>query len=434
MSVVLQDSGPKKGKEFVLKDICDQHNHEVLKSIIERHPKRRKLGPEDEEVALQALKLKSNKKLLQQAIKKKTNKYLKLKDLTNLQQKSKQRVLVLHCLCHLSLLSVFLSFLQSPDTLQGLLDYLNSEQRHRNLDIEVSHDNEHITGIMLMDPIMKECYSSYPEVVLMDATYKLVDSRMALYILITIDGNGESDIVTFFLVKNESHATLLGMMKSFAAKFSPETIARTRVALTDKDFTERSVLSEIFPSASLHLCLFHTLRTFGREVTTVKMSLRPEQRDTALSMLERLAYSRNEDEYDRNLKILEGAEMPLVLSYYMANWHEERNQWVVGLRSQTLTLSQNTTNRLENVNKHIKAVVTKFSSLPEFFSSFFLYLDSMRDEKNHRTAHMLELPVHCSNAGEAIFRKKHTMLEKLWKVNFKRQARRKWWNALMGSR
>ena len=41
-----------------------------------------------------------------------------------------------------------------------------------------------------------------------------------------------------------------------------------KVKLTDKDMTEREVLAEKIPNAALMICLFHTLRTFHREITT----------------------------------------------------------------------------------------------------------------------------------------------------------------------
>ena len=41
---------------------------------------------------------------------------------------------------------------------------------------------------------------SYPEVLFIDATYKLNDLRMPLYVLMAIDGNGESEIVCLWIV------------------------------------------------------------------------------------------------------------------------------------------------------------------------------------------------------------------------------------------
>jgi hypothetical protein len=134
------------------------------------------------------------------------------------------------------------------------------------------------------------------------------------------------------------------------------------------------------------------------------MSIRPEQRNTALAMLQRLVYSKTLDEYDRHLQHLADSEMTLVYEYIMRNWHGIRAEWVVGLTQETLTLSQKTTNRLESLNKHVKAVVSKFAALPVSFDQFFVFLDSWQDERNYCAARMLDVPVVCLDPVERLWR------------------------------
>ena len=50
---------------------------------------------------------------------------------------------------------------------------------------------------------MKSMLMSYPEVLFIDATYKLNDLRMPLYILMSIDGNGESAYGLFRMKINQ---------------------------------------------------------------------------------------------------------------------------------------------------------------------------------------------------------------------------------------
>ena len=42
-------------------------------------------------------------------------------------------------------------------------------------------------------------YAAYPEVLLVDATYKLNELRMPVYLLLVIDSNGQSEIVGVFV-------------------------------------------------------------------------------------------------------------------------------------------------------------------------------------------------------------------------------------------
>ena len=56
-------------------------------------------------------------------------------------------------------------------------------------------DEEIFTGIFFQDYQMKFNFASYPEVLMIDATYKLNDLRMPLYLMLIVDSNGQSEIV-----------------------------------------------------------------------------------------------------------------------------------------------------------------------------------------------------------------------------------------------
>ena len=57
-------------------------------------------------------------------------------------------------------------------------------------------DTDKFSSLVFQDSTMKAIFSSYPEVILVDATYKLTNLRMPVY-LMSIDGNGQGEIVCF---------------------------------------------------------------------------------------------------------------------------------------------------------------------------------------------------------------------------------------------
>ena len=57
---------------------------------------------------------------------------------------------------------------------------------------------------MFQDRIMKSAFGLYPEVILVDATYKLNNLRMPLYLMMCIDGNGQGEIVLMYLTTTET--------------------------------------------------------------------------------------------------------------------------------------------------------------------------------------------------------------------------------------
>ena len=102
----------------------------------------------------------------------------------------------------------------------------------RTLFTKFSHNEGEVQGLFVMDVEMKTVYRADPEVLFMDAAYKLTWDRMALYILLAIDGNGESHLVAFFPVALATRVVLEDMMSAFTSRFSTGTISRTKVIVT----------------------------------------------------------------------------------------------------------------------------------------------------------------------------------------------------------
>ncbi|KAF0739259.1 zinc finger SWIM domain-containing protein 3-like [Aphis craccivora] len=109
------------------------------------------------------------------------------------------------------------------------------------------------------------------------------------------DCNGQSEVGGIRLLVNEEYETLLWFFQTFKRLNSASTLIRLFVS--DKDMKERSVIREVFPNASLEICLFHSLRTFNRELTCEKRGITPKVRDQVKSIFEKLCYSKNEEEY-----------------------------------------------------------------------------------------------------------------------------------------
>ena len=71
------------------------------------------------------------------------------------------------------------------------------------------------SGLMFQDNLIKFVFSSYSEVLLIDATYKLTDLRMPVYLMMCIDGNGQGEIVLVFLTAVETEESIAKMVQAF---------------------------------------------------------------------------------------------------------------------------------------------------------------------------------------------------------------------------
>jgi len=227
-----------------------------------------------------------------------------------------------------------------------------------DLAIETTDDGT-VNVIYFQDADMKRFFDKYPELILLDATYKLTNVRMALYVMMCIGPNGESEIVAVFLTTSEDAASLRAALQLFKERNNNWEAIKT--VMTDKDMAERDAVREELQQASLLLCIFHVLRSMSREVTTAKLHISEQQRASALKELQAIAYSTTEQQYD-SLRDRLHASMPAgVVRYFEANWHPCRFQWVQCWQQQNVTFGERTNNRL---NRRLKAVVKVGSSLP----------------------------------------------------------------------
>lgn len=100
-------------------------------------------------------------------------------------------------------------------------------------------EDKMFSGLLFQDALMKTTFAAYPEVLMVDATYKLNEFRMPLYLMIVVDSNGQSEIVGVFITALETKEAIRNMVQAFKAQ-SPSW-SSTKVVMSDKDFTERAV-------------------------------------------------------------------------------------------------------------------------------------------------------------------------------------------------
>ena len=171
-------------------------------------------------------------------------------------------------------------------------------------------------------------------------------------------------------------------------KHNPQWV-EIKTIITDKEFTERSVLGRAFPDALLLICLFHVSRTFRREITCEKLGITNAERLRCLEIINSLIYSRSEEEYRLKRNQLLSTRLQSVIDYFNSNWHNIRDEWVEGLKSKNLTFLNRTNNRLESINQKIKDVCTKYTSLQNLFEELFICMNSLATERDSRALELI---------------------------------------------
>ena len=165
---------------------------------------------------------------------------------------------------------------------------------------------------------MKKIYERYPAILLVNATYKLLELRLPVYLLLVIDRDGLSEIAALFILAGELESTVESIVKVFQKH--NELWTEAKVIMSDKDFVEREAFTKCFANASLLICLYHTLRSFRQEVTCEKMGIASAERLRCLEITQLIAYLKTPEGYTKKLEILKNTKLDSVISFFMENW------------------------------------------------------------------------------------------------------------------
>lgn len=244
---------------------------------------------------------------------------------------------------------------------------------------------------------------SYPEFVGIDATFKLLDVRAAVSIMVVEDSEGSTEIVGVCILMAEDKPSMQWYMNAF--KKVHTSTDRIKCVMADKDLLERDVVRDCFPSANVLICVFHSLRTFNREITCDKLAITPGQRDSAKEIFQKMVYADSEAEYNRLYEEIKMMPRSLV-KYFDDNWHSIKNEWTLSENYMQSNFLNVTNNRIESLNQKIKSVVKRYSTLENFVEHIFVLIVTLNSERDHKAAytyHKVPVVHHEKNSPEYFY-------------------------------
>ena len=263
--------------------IKELHNHELAKELYERLPRQRAVSEEDKIEMENAIKLKANSKLLRQKIEQSTSEKVTLKDIANMKHETRQDF--------------------NRNDLDSVISYLR-QQKGSTTEVIINQENN-FEGLFFQDEYMRQMYSKFPELLLVDATYQLLELRMPVYLLLCVDSEGLSEIVGMFILAEETKAVIEArrkwscLIKIFRREKHLRNVSQARLSIF------------VYTVLSGHSCL--------REITCEKMGISFDERYRCLEILTELAYSRSSKEFEKHLQALENTSSS-VKEYVEINW------------------------------------------------------------------------------------------------------------------
>ena len=353
------------GNSLVVRSLNDQHNHVISKETHQFYPGVRRLSDDQRSYAEKQLDMNVNKKKLQHQLESDTGKCVLLKDLSNIMTMAKRR---------------------KGGTRNDLDTCVEELRRAHGCVVDIcTSDEGDFYGLYVQDRKMKQTFAAFPEILFLDATYKLLELQFPVYVFACEDSNGATHIIGLGALYTEDLPSVKWLVETFQ-KHNPE-VSSTRLVMADKDLNERDVIKEILPHVKVLICLFHSLKTFKREINTEELEISLVQKSSCLEFISQMAYSKSEEEYNGVHRQFMEYSPNSVKEYFQKNWHPIRDEWVVGYMFSAGNFLNRTNNRLESLNGKLKQVITKNSSLEQFIKEFFVVLSVMRKERSYRAVY-----------------------------------------------
>ena len=224
MRLLLSEDG--QSLDVVESDL-DHSNHIISKDVYLHLPMQRRLDKAHKMQAETLLSVCGNTKLVQQHMQNVSGKVVLLKDIANISHKLKKQEAM-------------------PNNLKSVLQQLEATG-DSVVDVLVAEDNS-FKGIFYQDLYMQSVFDAYPEMLLVGATFTLTGLQITAYLMLVIDGNGQSEVVSLMLLADDSRSTVSAGVEAFQ-HHNPAWL-KTQTVMTDNDFTERDVFATLFPGLS----------------------------------------------------------------------------------------------------------------------------------------------------------------------------------------
>jgi len=213
----------------VVESNLDHSNHVISKEVYLHLPMQRRLDKAHKMQAETLLSVCGNAKLVQQHMQNISGKVVLLKDIANISHKMKKQAM--------------------PNNLKYVLQQLEATGDSA-VDVLVSEDSS-FRGIFYQDLYMQSVFEAYPELLLVGETFKLTGLQMSAYLMLVVDGNGQSEVVSLLLLADESRSTVFAAVEAFQ-HHNPAWL-KTQTILTDNNFAEREVFTALFPGTSFNI-------------------------------------------------------------------------------------------------------------------------------------------------------------------------------------
>nr|XP_047129903.1 uncharacterized protein LOC100205365 isoform X3 [Hydra vulgaris] len=227
----------------------------------------------------------------------------------------------------------------------------------------------YIEAVTWSTPEQQSILHKFPEVVMMDGTYKVNNMAMPLYTLAIVDCNGIGQPVMHSLVDREDQIHLEMILEDIRCWTGD--LLKSATFVIDKDYAEISAIKTVFPKSRILLCRFHIVKAFVLELK--KLPVSESEQDLIYEKIQSMVYG-NQAQCEDAINFVKNA-FPNFYAYLERNWLSIGEMFFGYQRNGVMHLDNHTNNRLERYHRSLKAVTATSRISPGILIEKLISLD-----------------------------------------------------------
>ncbi|XP_026280147.1 uncharacterized protein LOC113207704 [Frankliniella occidentalis] len=245
--------------------------------------------------------------------------------------------------------------------------------------LDYNKDTKKVNFLLIQTSEMRKALHKFPEVILMDISYKINKNMMPVSVIQVMNGEGKGEAVCYAFLANERKETLTNMLLAFCVQSGQEIFEKTNCIVVDKDFSEIGAIRAVMPNAKVHICSVHV------EKNMKKAAKGDPNKGAAIESFKGMMYAEDDPEFQVHFVQFNKVASKTLNQYFVNNWLLSKEAWSLKDRIVVNTLRNHTTNRVENANKNLKVVMDVNTTLYDAVDGLIVYiLGSRRDDARYR--------------------------------------------------
>lgn len=177
-----------------------------------------------------------------------------------------------------------------------LVEYL--ENRNYTVAYGLHENGKKLAAMFICHPISVEKAQQFPEVVIVDATYKTNSHKMPMVNVVGISNLGTTKLRTFLiasvLITSEKETSYNWVAQQMREHIFPNK--EPGLFVTDDERALTNALNEEFPSTPNTLCCWHVLKNFEKHAAG-HFDPKSDERESFIKAVQQLLFSRTESKF-----------------------------------------------------------------------------------------------------------------------------------------